>query len=61
MFSQSLLFDMMLNTAFQDGIDNIQELIDKDMYLGKVESGSNSKQDTFFIFSYLAFQAVASG
>ena len=43
MFSQSLLFDMMLNTAFQDGIDNIQELIDKDMYLGKVESGSNSK------------------
>ena len=43
MFSQSLLFDMMLNTAFQDGIDTIQELIDKDMYLGKVESGSNSK------------------
>ena len=35
MFSDALLFDMMLNTAFQDGIDTIQELIDKDMSLGK--------------------------
>ena len=34
MFSDALLFDMMLNTAFQDGIDTIQDLIDKDMSLG---------------------------
>ena len=35
MFSDALLFDMMLNTAFQDGIDTIQDLIDRDMSLGK--------------------------
>ena len=34
MFSDALLFDMMLNTAFQDGIDTIQDLIDRDMSLG---------------------------
>ena len=35
MFSDALLFDMMLNTAYQDGIDTIQDLIDRDMSLGK--------------------------
>ena len=35
MFSDALLFDMMLNTAFEDGIDTIQELIDMDIRLGK--------------------------
>ena len=35
MFSDALLFDMMLNTAFQDGIDTIQDLIHRDMSLGK--------------------------
>ena len=34
MFSDALLFDMMLNTAFQDGIDTIQDLVDRDMSLG---------------------------
>ena len=34
MFSDALLFDMMLNTAFEDGIDTIQDLIDRDMSLG---------------------------
>ena len=35
MFSDALLFDMMLNTAFEDGIDNIKDLIDMDIRLGK--------------------------
>ena len=34
MFSDALLFDMMLNTAYEDGIDTIQDLIDRDMSLG---------------------------
>ena len=35
MFSDALLFDMMLNTAFEDGIDTIEDLIDMDISLGK--------------------------
>ena len=34
MFSDALLFDMMLNTAYEDGIDTIQDLIDRDMSIG---------------------------
>ena len=34
MFSDALLFDMMLNTAYEDGVDNIEDLIDRDMSLG---------------------------
>ena len=34
MFADAVLFDMMLNTAFEDGIDTIQDLIDRDMSLG---------------------------
>ena len=34
MFSDALLFDMMLNTAFEDGVDTIEDLIDRDMRLG---------------------------
>ena len=34
MFSDALLFDMMLNTAYEDGIDTIQDLIDREMSLG---------------------------
>ena len=35
MFADSLLFDMMLKTAFQDGVDTPEDLIDRDMSLGK--------------------------
>ena len=35
MFSDALLFDMMLNTAFEDGIGTIEDLIDMDIRLGK--------------------------
>ena len=34
MFSDALLFDMVLNTAFEDGVDTIRDLIDGDMSLG---------------------------
>ena len=34
MFSDALLFDMMLNTAFEDRIDNITDLNVRDMSLG---------------------------
>ena len=34
LFVDAILFDMMLKTAFEDGIDSIQDLIDRDMSLG---------------------------
>ena len=34
MFADSMLFDMMLKTAYQDGVDTPQDLIDRDMTLG---------------------------
>ena len=34
MFADALLFDMVLNTAFEDGVDTHQDLIDRDMSLG---------------------------
>ena len=34
MFADSMLFDMMLKTAHQDGVDTPQDLIDRDMSLG---------------------------
>ena len=36
MFADSLLFDMMLKTAYEDGVDTINDLIDRDMLLGKI-------------------------
>ena len=34
MFADSMLFDMMLNTAYEDGVDTIEDLIYRDMSLG---------------------------
>ena len=34
MFADSLLFDMMLNTAYEDGVDTYQDLIDRNIRLG---------------------------
>ena len=38
MFADSKLFDMMLKTAYQDGVDTPQDLIDRDMTLGIIKS-----------------------
>ena len=38
MFADSLLFDMVLKTAYEDGVDTHQDLIDRDMSLGITES-----------------------
>ena len=38
MFADSMLFDMMLKTAYEDGVDTIQDLIDRDMTLGIIEN-----------------------
>ena len=38
MFADSMLFDMMLKTAYQDGVDIPQDLIDRDMSLGIIKS-----------------------
>ena len=59
MFSDAILFDMMLKTAFGDGVDTIQDLIDRDMSLGIIciEFKSVSK----LIFSNLGPHAVVGG
>ena len=36
LFADSILFNMMLKTAYQDGVDTPQDLIDRDMSLGKI-------------------------
>ena len=36
MFADSLLFDMMLNTAYEDGVNTPQDLIDREMSLGVI-------------------------
>ena len=38
LFADALIFDIMLKTAFHDGVETIQELIDRDMSLGIIES-----------------------
>ena len=36
LFADALLFDHMLKTGYEDGVDNIQDLIDRDMSLGYI-------------------------
>ena len=33
-FADALLFDMMIKTSYKDGVNTIQDLIDRDMILG---------------------------
>ena len=34
LFADAILFDLMLKTAFRDGVDTVQDLIDRDMSIG---------------------------
>ena len=52
MFADALLFDMVLNTAYQDGVDTHQDLIDRDMTLGIIRELIRV-EDNKLIFSYL--------
>ena len=36
-FADSLLFDMMIQTSYKDGINSVQDWIDRDMFLGGIE------------------------
>ena len=36
LFADALLFDQMLKTGYEDGVDTIQDLIDRDMSLGRI-------------------------
>ena len=57
MFADSMLFDMMLKTAYQDGVDTHQDLIDRDMTLGIIRELIRVEVSKL-IFSYLALYAV---
>ena len=61
MFADSVLFDMMLKTAYEDGIDNHQDLIDRDMTLGFYIPEIIQIDVIKVIISYLAEHAVAGG
>ena len=61
MFADSVLFDMMLKTAYEDGIDNHQDLIDRDMTLGFYIPEIIQTDVIKVIISYLAEHAVAGG
>ena len=60
MFADSMLFDMMLKTAYQDGVDTPQDLIDRDMSLG-IRELTKIEVIQKMIFSYLGLPTVASG
>ena len=36
LFADALLFDHMLKSGYEDGVDTIQDLIDRDMSLGRI-------------------------
>ena len=59
-FADSMLFSMMVKTEFTDGVETHQDLIDRDMSLGILESWSKLKSVNKLIFSYLGSSAVAS-
>ena len=61
MFADSVLFDMMLKTAYEDGIDTHQDLIDRDMTLGFYIPEIIQIDVIRVIISYLAQYAVAVG
>ena len=35
-FADSLLFDMMIKTSYEDGVDSLQDLIERNMILGDI-------------------------
>ena len=39
-FTDSMLFSTMLKTGYEDGVDTIQDLIDRDMSLGRIQRKS---------------------
>ena len=54
MFSDALLFDMMLNTAYEDGINTIQDLIDTIS-----NTRNNKKMFILFILYLLHFRFIS--
>ena len=38
LFADALLFDQMLKTGYEDGVDTIQDLMHRDMSLGSIKS-----------------------
>ena len=55
-FTDALLFDMVLNTAYEDGVDTHQDLIDRDMVLG-INIELIKLEVSKLIFSYSARKA----
>ena len=39
-FTDSMLFSTMLKTGYEDGVDTLQDLIDRDMSLGRIQRKS---------------------
>ena len=58
MFSDAILFDMMLKTAFKDGVDTIENLIDREMRLGIIQSVNEFKSSKL-ISSYVEWSSSA--
>ena len=54
-FADALLFDMMIRTEYKDGVNTIQNLIDRGMLIGKIELIKINAERKFG-FSYVAWQ-----
>ena len=61
MFSDAILFDMMLKTAFKDGVDTIENLIDREMRLGIIQSVNDLNSLSKLISSYVEWSSSACG
>ena len=61
MFSDAILFDMMLKTAFKDGVDTIENLIDREMSLGMIQRVNYLKSLSKLISSYVEWSSSACG
>ena len=52
-FTDSMLFSTMLKTGYEDGVETIQDLIDRDMSLGRIKRKSLLKSVGISLFSVL--------
>ena len=55
-FADSLLFDMMIKTSYRDGVNTLQDLLDRNMFLGHIGWWINDIYEIIIIYSNVATQ-----
>ena len=55
-FADSLLFDMMIKTSYRDGVNTLQDFLDRNMFLGHIGWWINDISEIIIIYSNVATQ-----